>query len=72
MGMRDQSKRIAVGAAGLGVRRNASSIVIDVGGDEAGAQHGKEKSDAATPGFAAREKIESAGADAVDDVVDGG
>ncbi len=48
-----------------------AGVVIDVGGDDAGADYGKEKSDAAAPGFAAREKIERPGAEAVDDIVDG-
>ena len=63
---------VAVSGPGLGVGADTTSVVIDIGGDDAGADDGKEKSGAVAPVPAAGEEAEDAGAEAVDEGVDGG
>src|SRR5580765_3231748 len=65
-------QRIAVSAAGLGVGGDAAGIVIDIGSDDAGTDDGEKKEHATAPGITAGEEVESAGAEAVDEDVDGG
>src|SRR5262249_58842674 len=65
-------QRVAVGAAGLGVGSDAAGVVIDVGGNDAGADDRKEKGDAAPELVAGGEEGQRAAADAVDDIVDCG
>jgi hypothetical protein len=56
----------------LGVGGDAAGVVVDVGGDDAGADDGEEESNATAPLFAAGEEAEDAGAEGVDEDVDGG
>ena len=51
---------------------DATGVVIDVRGDDAGADDGKEEKDAATPLIAAGEEAEDTAAETVDEGVDGG
>jgi len=65
-------QRVAVGGACLGIGADAAGIVVDVGGDDAGADDGEKKEDAVAPLVGAGETAEDGGTGAVDVGVDGG
>ena len=49
MGIIVQRRRVAELGAGLGVGEDAAGVVVDVGGDEAGAEDGKEEDEPGSP-----------------------